>query len=80
MLSLEGGDSRIRVIFALSLRAFLSISVTSQELEKQFNYSCGFNKNKTLSNSSQMDFNEEHTGPPVYLVDRLWLPKWTWKF
>lgn len=80
MLSLENGNSHITAIVVVFFRAFLSISVASQELGKQFNYSCGFNKKKTLSNSSQVDFNEEHAGPPVYLVARLLLPKWTWKF
>lgn len=71
MLSLEDGDSHSTVIIVISFRAFLSISVPVQEPGKQFSYSCGFNKNKMLSNGSQVDFNEEHAGPPVYLVARL---------
>lgn len=80
MLSLEDGDSHSTVIIVISFRAFLSISVPTQELGKQFSSSCGFNKNKTLFNSSQVSFNEEHVGLPVYLVARVLLPKQTWKF
>lgn len=53
---LEDGDSPITVV-VISFRVFLSISFTSQELGTQFNNNCGFNKNKKLQNSSQVDFN-----------------------
>lgn len=46
--------------FSSEFSCFSSISVTSQELGKQFS-----NKNKTLLSNGQVDFNEERAGPLV---------------
>lgn len=46
--------------FPSEFSCFSSISVTSQELGKQFS-----NKNKTLLSNGQVDFNEERAGPLV---------------
>jgi len=73
MLTLKDGDSHVTDIVVISFSAHLTVSGASQELGKQFDYSCEFNKNKTLLNSTQVDLNEERACLPVYLVARLLL-------
>lgn len=63
-----------QLFFPSEEMTFLSVSVTPPDLGKQSNSSCGFNKNKRLSNSSQVDFNEERAGPPLHLGARVCFP------